>query len=65
MEILRILTLRGPNFWSRRTCLEALVDLQDLKDSPSDTIPGLYERLTAWLPGLIEQIGRASGRERV
>jgi cyanophycin synthetase len=54
MEFLQVLALRGPNFWSRRTVLEAWVDLQDLKDSPSDKLPGLYERLTAWLPGLIE-----------
>ena len=54
MEILQVFALRGPNFWSRRTVLEAWVDLQELKDSPSNTIPGLYERLTAWLPGLLE-----------
>jgi cyanophycin synthetase len=54
MKILEVFALRGPNFWSRRTVLEAWVDLEELKDSPSNTLPGLYERLTAWLPGLIE-----------
>ncbi|MBI5547525.1 MAG: cyanophycin synthetase [Deltaproteobacteria bacterium] len=54
MKFLEIRALRGPNIWSRRTVLEALVDLEELKDSPSDKIPGLYDRLFAWLPGLIE-----------
>jgi len=30
------------------------VDLKDLKDSPSDSIPGLNDRLMAWLPTMIE-----------
>jgi cyanophycin synthetase len=34
--------------------IEAWVDIGDLEDSPSNTLPGFYERLTAWLPGLIE-----------
>jgi cyanophycin synthetase len=54
MEILGVRALRGPNFWSRRTCLEALVDLRELKDSPSNTLPGFADRLEAWLPTLIE-----------
>lgn len=54
MEIKRVLVLRGPNIWSRRTVIEAWIDLQGLEDTPSTTIPGLYERLTAWLPGLEE-----------
>jgi hypothetical protein len=33
--------------------LEALVDLEEL-DVSSATLPGLYERLSAWLPSLIE-----------
>ncbi|MBI5509506.1 MAG: cyanophycin synthetase [Deltaproteobacteria bacterium] len=54
MDFLNILALRGPNFWSRRTVLEAWVDLGELRESPSNGIPGLYDRLVAWLPGLIE-----------
>ena len=54
MEFLETWALRGPNFWSRRTVLEAWVDIGDLRDSPSNTIPGLYDRLVAWLPGLVE-----------
>ncbi len=46
--------LRGPSIWTYRPSLEALVDIGDLEDAPSNTIPGFYERLTAWLPTLIE-----------
>jgi cyanophycin synthetase len=34
--------------------LEAWVDLEELRDSPSDELPGFNERLKAWLPSLIE-----------
>lgn len=54
IEFLRITHLDGPNIWTYRPVLEAWVDIGDLEDSPSNTISGLYERLTAWLPGLIE-----------
>jgi cyanophycin synthetase len=54
MEFLQIRALRGPNIWSRRTCLEVFVDIEELRDTPSNEMPGLYERLTEWLPGLIE-----------
>src|SRR5262245_14204569 len=62
MEIRKILTLRGPNFWSRYPVLEAWVDLKELKDSPSDTLPGFNDRLMAWLPTMIEH--RCSVGER-
>ncbi len=54
IEIVNVLSLRGPNIWTYRPVLEAWVDIGDLEDCPSNTIPGFYERLTAWLPGLIE-----------
>lgn len=54
MDIQKVLALRGPNIWSRRTVLEAWVDLGDLRDAASNTIPGFFERLAAWLPGLEE-----------
>ncbi|MBI3863004.1 MAG: cyanophycin synthetase [Planctomycetia bacterium] len=54
MQIRKILTLRGPNIWSRYPVLEAWVDLQDLKDSPSDSLPGFTDRLIAWLPTMVE-----------
>jgi len=54
IEFLRVIHLDGPNVWTYRAVLEAWVDIGDLEDSPSNTIPGLYERLNRWLPGLIE-----------
>src|SRR5262245_18260515 len=62
MEIRKILTLRGPNFWSRYAVLEAWVDLKELKHSPSDTMPGFNDRLTDWLPAMIRH--RCSVGER-
>jgi cyanophycin synthetase len=49
-----IITLRGPNMWTYRPVLEAWVDLGELEDFPSNKIPGFYERLSTWLPSLIE-----------
>jgi cyanophycin synthetase len=54
IEFLRVAYLGGPNIWTYRPVLEAWVDIGDLEECPSNTIPGLYERLTTWLPGLIE-----------
>lgn len=54
IEIVNVLSLRGPNIWTYRPALEAWVDIGDLEDFPSNTLPGFYERLTAWLPGLEE-----------
>jgi cyanophycin synthetase len=54
MEFRKVLALRGPNIWARFPVLEAWVDLEELKDSPSNTLPGFNERLMSWLPGMIE-----------
>lgn len=54
IRILRILSLRGPNQWTYRPVLEAWVDIGELEDFPSNTLPGFYERLSAWLPSLVE-----------
>ncbi len=62
IEILGTTVLRGPNMWTYNPAVEALVDIGDLEDCPSDTVPGLYERLSSWLPGLIEH--RCSYDER-
>ncbi|HLY96089.1 MAG TPA: cyanophycin synthetase [Sideroxyarcus sp.] len=62
MEFLKILPLRGPNIWTYRPVLEVWLDIGILEDSPSNTIPGFYERLSAWLPSLIEH--RCSVGER-
>jgi len=52
MKFLRIMSLRGPNIWTYRPAVEAWVDIGVLEDSPSNTIPGFYERLSSWLPAL-------------
>lgn len=57
-----IIPLRGPNIWTYRPVLEAWVDLGELEEYPSNKIPGFYERLSAWLPSLIEH--RCSYDER-
>ena len=54
IEFLRVTHLRGPNIWTYRPVIEAWLDIGALEDFPSNTLPGLYERLVAWLPGLIE-----------
>ena len=64
IEIIKVISLRGPNIWTYRPALEAWVDIHDLEDSPSNTLPGFYERLAAWLPSLIEHrcgIGEPGG----
>ncbi|MDT8989486.1 cyanophycin synthetase [Curvibacter sp. APW13] len=54
IQILRVTHLRGPNIWTYRPVIEAWLDIGELEDHPSNTLPGFYERLTAWLPGLVE-----------
>jgi cyanophycin synthetase len=46
--------LRGPNMWTYHPALQAIVDIGDLEDCPSDAIPGYGERLKALLPSLVE-----------
>ncbi|MDR2239787.1 MAG: cyanophycin synthetase [Zoogloeaceae bacterium] len=62
IALLRIAALRGPNIWTYRPAIEAWVDIGALEEAPSNTIPGFYERLSAWLPSLIEH--RCSEGER-
>jgi cyanophycin synthetase len=56
MKILQTQTLRGPNYWSirRYKLIVVRLDLEELANRPSDTIPGFYEGLVAVLPGLEE-----------
>lgn len=54
MKFLKVMPLHGPNIWTYRPVLEAWVDIGALEDSPSNTIPGFYDRLTSWLPALEE-----------
>ena len=54
IRLLRINYLRGPNLWTYRSALETWLDLGELEDHSSNTLPGLIERLCAWLPALPE-----------
>jgi cyanophycin synthetase len=62
IKFLEIRYLRGPNIWTYRPVIEALVDIGELEDFPSNSIPGFYQRLTALLPSLVEH--RCSYGER-
>ncbi|HAT30912.1 MAG TPA: cyanophycin synthetase [Janthinobacterium sp.] len=64
IAFLRVSHLRGPNIWTYRPVIEAWLDIGELEDFPSNTLPGLYERLLAALPGLIEHrcgVGQRGG----
>jgi cyanophycin synthetase len=52
IHFLRLTHLRGPNIWTYRPVIEAWVDIGDLEDCPSNTLPGFVDRLVTWLPGL-------------
>lgn len=54
ISVLRVNHLRGPNIWTYRPVIETWLDIGALEDTPSNLLPGLYERLITWLPGLIE-----------
>ena len=54
IKFLRVTHLRGPNIWTYRPVIECWIDIGELEDFPSNKLPGFNERLTAWLPGLIE-----------
>ena len=54
IRILSATHLRGPNIWTYRPVIETVLDIGELEEFPSNKIPGLYERLTTWLPGIIE-----------
>ncbi|MEY4427775.1 MAG: cyanophycin synthetase, partial [Pseudomonadota bacterium] len=54
IQLLRISHLSGPNIWTYRSALEVWLDLGELEDFPSNKLPGLNQRLTAWLPALVE-----------
>jgi len=54
MRILKIQTLRGPNYWSirRHKLIVMRLDLETLAESPSNEVPGFYEGLVEALPSL-------------
>ncbi|SFC98130.1 cyanophycin synthetase [Massilia yuzhufengensis] len=52
IKFLRVTHLRGPNIWTYRPVIEAWLDIGELEECPSNTLPGFTDRLVAWLPGL-------------
>ena len=62
IKFLEVRYLRGPNIWTYRPVIEAVVDIGELEDYPSNTLPGFVDRLKASLPSLIEH--RCSYGER-
>lgn len=56
MKILKIQTLRGPNYWSirRHKLVLMRLDLEQLAETPSNQIPRFYEGLVNLLPSLVE-----------
>jgi cyanophycin synthetase len=56
MKILEIKVLKGPNYWSvRRTKLiQMKLDLEEMEQRPTNTIPGFRERLEAMFPTMVE-----------
>lgn len=66
MKILEIKVLRGPNYWSvrRPKLIQMKLDLEDLEQRPTNTIPGFRERLEKLIPSLYEHrcsIGKPGG----
>lgn len=54
IQLLRINYLRGPNIWTYRPCLEIGWTSASWSSTRPNQLPGLNERLTQWLPNLIE-----------
>lgn len=54
IRILQARYLHGSNIWTYREVLEVWLDLGAFEQFPSNLIPGLSERLVAWLPELVE-----------
>lgn len=56
MKILEIKVLRGPNYWSvrRPKLIQMKLDLEEMEQRPTNTIPGFRERLEKLIPTLYE-----------
>jgi cyanophycin synthetase len=64
MKIVEIKVLKGPNYWSvRRTKLiQMKLDLEEMEQQPTNSIPGFRERLEKIFPTMVEH--RCSVGER-
>lgn len=56
MRIIEIKILRGPNYWSvrRPKLIQMTLDLEELEQKPTNSIPGFIDRLKNILPGMYE-----------
>src|SRR5690606_17411119 len=56
MKIIDMKVLKGPNYWSvrRPKLIQMILDLEELEERPTNTIPGFLERLKILLPGMYE-----------
>ncbi len=56
MKIVEIKVLKGPNYWSvrRPKLIQMKLDLEEMEQRPTNTIPGFKERLETMLPGMYE-----------
>ncbi len=56
MKILKVQALRGPNIWSvqRKKLIQMRLDLEEMEQSPTNTIKGFRERIEEMFPTMIE-----------
>ncbi len=56
MKITEIKVLKGPNYWSvrRLKLIQMKLDLEEMEQRPTNSIPGFRERLEKMFPSLIE-----------
>ncbi len=54
MKIIETRALRGPNYWSnyRKKLIVMKLDLEELEQSPTNKIPGFFERMEKMIPSL-------------
>ena len=64
MKILDTRVYRGPNTWARVPAILLKVDIGELEDRPSNTIPGFNDELIGLIPSLYDHycsLGRPGG----
>lgn len=66
MRIREINAMRGPNYWSirRHKLIVMVLDLEDMEDRPTNTIPGFLDRLKNMFPSMYSHrcsVGEAGG----
>lgn len=66
MKILEIKVLKGPNYWSirRPKLIQMKLDLEEMEERPTNSIPGFRERLEKMFPSMFEHrcsVGKPGG----